>query len=399
MISILIIYLFAILLRVSMVTFAGPLNQEMEFGPFIMGLVAASYPIGLCLGLLPSGLLIKKWGVKHTLILSLLVMSFGIAMYGFAASVTGLFFGRLLIGISGSAAILAGLKALIQKKEGAAYGGLALAFGAIGGLLATWPTFELIMSYGWRTSCLIFALIGLVLIGVLSLTLKGEKASKKGLKAPYLEGVKEALSTRLFWGRALFPAAIFGGYVAFQTYWMAPYLSDIMKMSPSASSVLAAALNMGAFIALLFGSIKVIRKGLSRSLFIQVGSLIALALLYTLSKSSSILLWGAYGLFAQSACFVFGYFKKAAGESKYGYYSIATLLLTFAFAAIFQLAVGWILSSDAIAYTFAYNVICTASAAALIIGAIIALTTPKPKKPSIVKKPAAKKKRKQLAAR
>ncbi len=399
MISMILIYIFALLLRISMVSFGAAFNQELQFNPFVMGAIAASYPIGLCCGLLPSGLLIRKWGTKQTLILSLLVMSFGMAMYGFASNEAGLFFGRLFVGISGGAALLAGIRALTQKKQAGRYSGFAMAAGAIGGILAAYPTFELINSYGWRTSCLIYALIGLILIGVVSIATKAEKSAFKGEKTSYLSGIKEAFTSRLFWGRALFPTAIFGAYVAFQTYWMQPYLVDVAKMSLAGASAVATALNVGALVSLLI--IATLAKKIAKSIFIQVSCFISLALLYILPMSQMPLLsWAVYGLFAQSAFLIFGYFKKATTDSKYGYYCIASILVTFVFAAAFQLAIGSIVNSQT-GYALAYKMVCFTSLAALIVGAIISLTGAKPKKAPVKKQAKAKpkSKKRQLAAR
>lgn len=391
MIGFVFVYLLCVLMRVSMVAFGPVIAEELSFAPSQMGLIAASYPFGLFLALFPSYFLIRKWGNKQVLILSLFIMSFGMAMYGLSSSQLSLFIGRFLIGISHAAIFFIGIQMVIKKQQENSYGSLSLALGALGGILGSWPTFELIANYGWRSSCLIYAFCGLILLGLMLIMLKEKKGGAKESIPSYLSKLKEVFHSRIFWQVSLFPSAIFGGYITFQTYWIAPYLINGLKFSTGAALFMATALNIGALAALLFGgSLGKIQKKIAHPFMTQGGCLLALALLYFISTSQEKMGWGVwavYGFFAQFAFLSYIYFKKRGASTQYHHICIASLALTFLFAALFQGVTSFIVETNPSSYRFAFDLICLSSLAMLLIAGLLALTAPKQKAPPRQKTP------------
>ena len=244
-----------ILLSVVNATMAPTVIAEMGFKAQEMGLISASYFICLCMGIIPSAIMLDHIGPKKTQAIYFIIMSIGIAIFGIAHSKFLFVLGRLLLGFSGGITALSGMIALrnhVSHKYWPWSIGILLASGGIGGIVAGYPMEELILNIGWRASCLSMSGIGLLAFFMfIILAPKDEILKEKFRLGVSFSKIRQVFKSRLFWGMTIFTAVAYGTFVSYQTLWIGAWLIHVMDKNIESVSFFIIMMSLGMIIGVL----------------------------------------------------------------------------------------------------------------------------------------------------
>ncbi len=97
--------------------------RQLGVGQFALGMLFASYALGIVVGSVPFGLLSDRWGRRPFLFFSMLAMAGAFVVYAFSASYVPLFLSRLVDGLTAAANWSVGLAILAEIAEPESRGG------------------------------------------------------------------------------------------------------------------------------------------------------------------------------------------------------------------------------------------------------------------------------------
>ncbi|MDN3505396.1 MAG: MFS transporter [Rhabdochlamydiaceae bacterium] len=353
-----------ILFGVSNAMMAPTIIQDMGFKAQDMGLISSSYFICLCIGIIPSGIMLDHLGPKKTQAIYFVIMSIGIAIFGIAHSKFLFIIGRLLLGFSGGISALGGMLALrnhVQHKYWTWSIGLILASGGVGGIMAGYPIEELVLNFGWRSTCLVLSALGFIaLIIFLLLAPKDEVQREKFKLGVSFSKISEVFRSRLFWGMTLFTAVAYGTFVSYQTLWIAPWLIHVMDKNIESVSFFIMMMNLGMTIGVILNHpFYVLAKKLKVSYghFINFVSFLSVVVLFLLSSkhlSNSWIEWGLYALLAQVSVHAYTLFTKKVSRELFPLFIAMHALCLFFVTFVVQSLTGIILDSWPSSYIHHY---------------------------------------------
>jgi predicted MFS family arabinose efflux permease len=230
-------YFFSALIRAITATLAPTLTLEFALNASDLGLLAGGYFLGFAATQLPLGTWLDRYGPKQVILGFLSVAVLGCAAFSFATSFSGLLIARILCGIGVSACLMAPLtgyrrwfSANLQMRANS----WMLMSGSMGMVASTLPVQWLMPLMGWRSLFLgLSALVLLSMALILWLVPQWGVASPSGHEGmPYKASYAEVWRHPYF--RKMAPIGFFcyGGLVAIQTLWAAPWMIKVAGYSP-----------------------------------------------------------------------------------------------------------------------------------------------------------------------
>ena len=232
-------YFLSALIRAITATLSPQLTQEFALHARDLGLLAGGYFLGFSATQLPLGTWLDRYGPKRVLLCFLAVAVLGCLAFAWASSFAGLLAARVLCGVGLSACLMAPLTGYrrwfapaIQTRSNA----WMLMTGSSGMVASTLPVQWLLPLTGWRPMFL--ALAVLMALSMLLIA----------WRVPAWHGTGHPASTvatsgyRAVWADAYFrrmaPLGFFcyGGLLAIQTLWAAPWMERIAGFSPLQSA-------------------------------------------------------------------------------------------------------------------------------------------------------------------
>jgi MFS family permease len=208
---------------------------------------------------LPAGVLADALGARRYAALSAALMAFG-SLLSAAEHPALVVAGRLVVGL-GAAAVWISIQRVIGVKVGKARGalltGLALAVGGLGSLASTLPAKLAVQALGWGGFFAGLGLATLTAAAAVYLLVDDEGLGSSSV----VEGMAKALRQLSVVARAphslalsVAAAGTYSAYLAYQSYWGAPYLERCfgVREGEAASLLLLSSLSFAALVP-LFG--------------------------------------------------------------------------------------------------------------------------------------------------
>ena len=234
-------YFLSALIRAITATLSPTLTQEFALTAGDLGLLAGGYFLGFAATQLPLGAWLDRHGPKKVILWFLAVAVLGCVAFSLATSFAGLLAARILCGVGVSACLMApltGYRRWFDPGTLLRSNSWMLMTGSMGMVASTLPVQWLMPVLGWRP--MFWGLAALVLLSMLLIgSLVPAWAAVTPTAAAAAPGAPDAPAPsyaevwRNPYFRKLLPLAFFsyGGLVAMQTLWAAPWMTKVAGYS------------------------------------------------------------------------------------------------------------------------------------------------------------------------
>jgi sugar phosphate permease len=242
--------------RLSTAVLSEPLARAFETTGTQLGTLHASIFYVYAPLQLVAGVLADRAGIRWTATIGITVMNLGALAFGLVDSYVLAFAARLSMGLGASVIFIAILRFCanwFRPEEFATMNGLTVALAGLGGVLASTPLALLVGALGWRETFVVFAAIGFVVAGVVSLIARDTPATA-GL--PAIDGVAQKAETqsslravagsvrtigteRETWFAGIAQFCSIGVNLTVFGLWGVPYLVQVHDLSVTAASTFA----------------------------------------------------------------------------------------------------------------------------------------------------------------
>ncbi len=231
-------YFLSALIRAITATLSPTLTQEFALTAGDLGLLAGGYFLGFAATQLPLGAWLDRHGPKKVILWFLAVAVLGCVAFSLATSFVGLLAARILCGIGVSACLMApltGYRRWFDPSTLLRTNSWMLMTGSMGMVASTLPVQWLMPVIGWRP--MFWGLAALVLLSMLLINAQvpawGAVTPTAATPAPDAPRPSYAEVWRNPYFRQLLPLAFFsyGGLVAMQTLWAAPWMTKVAGYS------------------------------------------------------------------------------------------------------------------------------------------------------------------------
>lgn len=242
-----IFFLYAFVLRVSPSVMVDDLMREFAVGGAVLGNLSAVYFYVYASIQIPVGVAIDRFGPRRLATAAAAICTVGVAVFAGAESIEMAYVGRFLIGLGCACSFVAALSvaAVWFPARFALLGGLAQAFGVLGGVLGQAPFGYAVEQIGWRDANWAVAIGGAALTVCLFLTVRDKVRTGDEPARPLLEGLKRALSNHQTWLAAVFGVGMTGSMLAFAGLWGVPFLIEARGMAKPEAAALASVMFFG----------------------------------------------------------------------------------------------------------------------------------------------------------
>ena len=234
-------YFLSALVRAITATLSPTLTQELSLSAQDLGLLAGGYFLGFSATQLPLGKWLDKHGPKKVLLSFLVVAVLGCIAFALAQSFMGLWLARVLCGVGVSACLMAPLTGYRRWMTPGAQlraNSWMLMTGSLGMVSSTLPVQWLMPIMGWRA---IF--VGLAVLVVLSMVMiyvlvpvwakpEADQQDPASQAVQTEEGYGPIWRSAYFWRMAPIGFFCYGGLLALQTLWVAPWMTVVGGYSP-----------------------------------------------------------------------------------------------------------------------------------------------------------------------
>ena len=304
-------YFLSALVRAITATLSPILSAELSLSASELGLLAGGYFFGFALTQLPLGNWLDRYGPRRVSVAFLGVAVLACVAFALADSFAALLLARVFIGMGVSACLMAPLTGYRRWLSPAALlraNSWMLMTGSMGMVAATLPVQWLMPVVGWRGM-----FWGLAVLLSLAMALLAWQVPRWRRPAPDAAGGGPALGYRQIVAHPYFRQMVpigfvnYGGMVAVQTLWAAPWMVRVAGYSPEASALGLFSINLCMLITFwTWGMVNphLVRRGLPPERLIAWGlpiSLVTLAAIVWMGPGAG---WPMWALFCVSSTFV-----------------------------------------------------------------------------------------------
>jgi predicted MFS family arabinose efflux permease len=294
-------YFLSTLIRAITATLAPSLVAEFGLNARDLGLLAGGYFLGFAMTQLPLGKWLDRFGPKTVVLRFLSVAVVGAVAFSFADSFSGLLAARVLCGVGVSACLMApltGYRRWLAPANMLRANSWMLMVGSLGMVASTLPVQWLIPLTGWRP--IFLALGGLMVLAMGLIAWQVPPWKKAAETMTPLDPADAGYS--LIWKapqfRMLVPIGFFnyGGLVAMQTLWAAPWMVKVAGYTPAQAAMGLFWINVAMLLTFLaWGSANpwLARKGYTIQRLITYGTPLSFAMLATILIAGSEITTGA----------------------------------------------------------------------------------------------------------
>ena len=269
-------YIFSTLIRAITATLAPTLVAEFAMNARDLGLLAGGYFLGFAAMQLPLGSWLDRHGPRKVIVLFLMLAVAGCVAFSMATSFAGLLAARALCGVGVCACLMApltGYRRWFAPASQIRANAWMLMVGAFGMVASTLPVQWLVPLVGWRALFVgLGVLVAVAMLLILWLVPAWERAPVPVDAAE--PGYAEVWANRYF--RSLVPLGFFsyGGLVAMQTLWAAPWMVKVAGYTPLQAATGLFWINVAMLVAFWLWGLAVpalARRGLTVERMITVG--------------------------------------------------------------------------------------------------------------------------------
>ncbi len=281
-------YFLSYALRAVNAAIAPLLASDLNLSNSALGWFSSAYFLAFGIMQIPVGIWLDRYGARRTESALLLIAALGSLLIAVGQSLWILFLGRILIGIGVSACLMASysyFRRCYRADQQARLVMCMLVAGTGGALVAAQPALLLAEALGWRH---VFSLATVLLLisALLVFFLTGDYDRQTTTQNTATEDSTSFISLCLHRTmlRAIPPSIlIIGGFVALQTLWVGPWLTQALKMTAEQASQILLYLNATILASyLVMGILSPWLVKLGASLFKQsAAALLWLALCFT----------------------------------------------------------------------------------------------------------------------
>lgn len=304
-------YFLSYLYRTVNAIIAPNLASDIGLDPASLGLLTSVYLLSFGLFQLPLGMLLDRFGPRRVEAALLLVAAAGAFIFSQSNSLSGLMFGRALIGLGVSACLMAAFKAFaiwFPPERLPLANGVQMISGGLGALAATTPVEAALTITDWRGVFTVVAIMTVIAAVIIFLIVPEKEGSQSGeTLSEQLHGIRKVLSNPTFWRIAPWAFTAQGAYLSIYGLWSGPWLHDVAGYDRSSVasilSTVAIAMILGY---LLSGAIadRLIKRGVKPEIVAATGMLIFLGgqiLMLFPHPSLTVVYWLWFGFFG-AAC-------------------------------------------------------------------------------------------------
>lgn len=301
-------YFLSALIRAITATLSPTLIQEFALSASNLGLLAGGYFLGFAATQLPLGAWLDRHGPRRVLLCLLTVAALACVAFSVATSFSALLAARVLCGVGVSACLMAPLTGYRRWFEPVTLlraNSWMLMTGSLGMIASTLPVQWLLPVAGWRMLFLVLALLVLISMGVIAWQIPKWTAPSTEMDGAASGASSYAMVWKHAYFRKMAPIGFFcyGGLVAIQTLWAAPWMISVAGYSPAQAASGLFWINVAMLCAFwTWGLINpgLTRKGWHADRLIALGLPISFLLLAVISLAGSRLapvadvLWALY---------------------------------------------------------------------------------------------------------
>lgn len=224
-------YFLSYLFRTVNAVIAPDLARDVGVDPASLGLLTSAYFLAFASFQLPLGVLLDRYGARRVESALLLFAAAGAFVFARAETLTGLMFGRALIGLGVSACLMAAFKAFtlwFPPERLPLANGIQMISGGVGALAATTPVELSLQWTDWRGVFLILAGVTLAAaICVFFIVPEVEGTHSGETLREQLAGIRQVFTNRTFWAIAPWAVTAQAAYLSIAGLWSGPWLRDI----------------------------------------------------------------------------------------------------------------------------------------------------------------------------
>jgi len=248
-------YFFSALVRAITATLSPTLTQELGLSAKDLGLLAGGYFLGFSLTQLPLGRWLDRQGPKNVILAFLAVAVLGCFAFAMADSFGGLLLARMLCGVGVSACLMApltGYRRWFDASTQLRTNSWMLMTGSLGMLSSTLPVQWLVPIWGWRP---LFVALGagialaMLLIFWIVPSWQKSHATVPTAKQSDDGSYRDIWRSRYFWRMTPVGFFSYGGLVAIQTLWAAPWMTQVAGWTPMESATGLFVINLAMLLA------------------------------------------------------------------------------------------------------------------------------------------------------
>ena len=234
-------YFLSALIRAITATLSPTLTQELALSAQDLGLLAGGYFLGFAATQLPLGKWLDKHGPKKVLLSFLVVAVLGCVAFALAQSFMGLWLARVLCGVGVSACLmspLTGYRRWMAPEAQLRANSWMLMTGSLGMVSSTLPVQWLMPIMGWRAifaGLAVLVILSMVMIYVLVPVWEKPETDQQDSQLKAIEteeGYGPIWRSAYFWRMAPIGFFCYGGLLALQTLWAAPWMTVVAGYSP-----------------------------------------------------------------------------------------------------------------------------------------------------------------------
>ncbi|QCI67177.1 MFS transporter [Phreatobacter stygius] len=253
-------YIISIFFRLFLSVLATRIMADMRIGATELAVMSSSWFVTFAVMQLPVGWALDRFGPRRTVLPLMLVGAVGVCLFPFAPNAILGSLAMALIGIGCSPVYMSAVYVFARNHPPAQFGLLAsllIGIGSIGNFVGTVPLALLADGFGWRATMMMLGVLYGVAFALAAVFLKDPPRIDGKADSGIFSGLGAIVSTRLFW---LLVPIVFFSYavaVALRGLWIAPYLAEVIELTPAqqsnAAMLMAMAMTSSAF---LFGWIE-----------------------------------------------------------------------------------------------------------------------------------------------
>jgi MFS family permease len=235
-----IFYCHQYILRVSISPVADHLMQGFHINVVTLSFIAASFFYAYIIIQIFAGLVLKRYGIKSTIIIAAFMCGLGSLIIAESTSTVWLFWGRGLIGAGSAFALLISIviaRLYFSKKLFPIINGLTISIGTIGGFLGGYPFAFYVTETSWRHVMLVAAIISFIIVLLAVFFIKHEGgATVEDVWAGQswrdtFRMLMEVLRNKGVWLASIFAGLTFTPIAAFAGLWGVPFLHSEYQVS------------------------------------------------------------------------------------------------------------------------------------------------------------------------